>query len=559
MLAVAILNHFLIVSINNNLAVERLSKTIVMNIFQLMLAEEKFISSNDPQLLSEYDITEKNLKQSVSDIQSIADNETIKSLAKKIEKLENSHVHLFQLLKDNIILTDNNKKSINETTSAMRDILTSIIVFADNEETSLMKLSGPHKDKLQSETKDFIALCNEIYLNLQNLLIFSDVKKYEETRKHIQEKLQLKNNNLEALFEAINSSEFNTLWGKVKIHFSKISELEEELFRKSEENKYLFLKLKENNEKVRKTAMEIETISRESIKKNIRINNFISIILTSGSIVVLSFLSFVLYRTIMISVSKVIRGVTKGTEQIFWSSEQVTSASHSLAKGNSDQAASSEEISSSLEEVSSMIKQNAGNAGSADNFMKEVGQVIEKANNSVNRLSDSMEEIISASRETSGLVETIDEIAFQTNLLALNAAVEAARAGEAGGGFAVVAGEVRNLAMRTAQAARNTSGLIEGTLEKIQTGGEITSETRRAFDEVASYADKVGKLIAEIAETSGEQALSIGYLNNTVRETDKVTQGNAANAEETASASEEMKAQVEKIKILVNELTYLIG
>ncbi|MCP4348195.1 MAG: hypothetical protein GY795_22055 [Desulfobacterales bacterium] len=559
MLAIAILNHFLIVSINNNLAVERLSKTIVMNIFQLMLAEEKFISSNDQQLLSEYDITEKNLKQSVSDIQSIADNETIKSLAKKIEKLENSHVHLFQLLKDNIILTDNNKKSINETTSVMRDILTSIIVFADNEETSLMKLSDPHKDKLQSETKDFIALCNEIYLNLQNLLIFSDVKKYEETRKHIQEKLQLKNNNLEALFEAINSSEFNILWGKVKVHFSEISELEEELFRKSEENKYLFLKLEENNEKVRKTAMEIETISRESIKKNIRINNFISIILTSGSIVVLSLLSFVLYRTIMISVSKVISGVTKGTEQIFWSSEQVTSASHSLAKGNSDQAASSEEISSSLEEVSSMIKQNADNAGSADNFMKEVGQVIEKANNSVNRLSDSMEEIISASKETSGLVETIDEIAFQTNLLALNAAVEAARAGEAGGGFAVVAEEVRNLAMRTAQAARNTSGLIEGTLKKIQTGGEITSETRRAFDEVASYADKVGKLIAEIAGTSGEQALSIGYLNSTVRETDKVTQGNAANAEETASASEEMKAQVEKIKILVNELTDLIG
>ena len=304
------------------------------------------------------------------------------------------------------------------------------------------------------------------------------------------------------------------------------------------------------------TASLSQNVERQEIRKLLKAVFMISMIVSG-----LAFAFTVIFsrKWVIFPVRRIISGVNRGTEQIASSSVQVASASHSLAEGNSEQAATSEEISSSLEEVACMVRQNADNSGLADNFMKEVGQVIEKANESVNRLTGSMEEIIRASRETSGLVKTIDEIAFQTNLLALNAAVEAARAGEAGGGFAVVAEEVRNLAMRATQAARNTSGLIEETLKKIQTGGEITSETSKAFEEVASYVSKVGKLITEIAGTSGEQAHRIGHLNNAVSETDKLTQKNAADAEEMASASEEMKAQVRKIKILVNELTALIS
>ena len=239
--------------------------------------------------------------------------------------------------------------------------------------------------------------------------------------------------------------------------------------------------------------------------------------------------------------------------QVGSASGQVASSSQQLAEGSSEQASSLEETSSSLEEMASMTRQNADNAGQANTLMKDANQVIGKANESMGDLTTSMNDISKASEETSKIIKTIDEIAFQTNLLALNAAVEAARAGEAGAGFAVVAEEVRNLAMRSAEAAKNTAVLIEGTVKKVGNGAEIVAKTNEAFTEVATSSSKVGELVGEIAAASNEQREGIDQVNKAVAEMDKVTQQNAANAEESASASEELTAQAQELQSMIAE------
>ena len=257
-------------------------------------------------------------------------------------------------------------------------------------------------------------------------------------------------------------------------------------------------------------------------------------------------------------VRRVIGGLSEASDQVAAASSQVAGASQQLAEGASEQAASIEETSSSLEEMSSMTRQNADNANQAKQLMTQAQETVSRAGNSMEGLTTSMGEISRASEATSKIIKTIDEIAFQTNLLALNAAVEAARAGEVGAGFAVVADEVRNLAMRAAEAAKNTSDLIEGTVKKVKEGSELVVKTSTEFREVALIVERSSQLIGEISGASLEQAQGVEQVNKAVGEMDKVVQQNAANAEESASASEEMNAQAYQMKEYVEELRSLV-
>jgi methyl-accepting chemotaxis protein len=265
-------------------------------------------------------------------------------------------------------------------------------------------------------------------------------------------------------------------------------------------------------------------------------------------------IGFLQSRSVSRALGHIIKGLSQVASGAARSSDQVSKASQSLAQSTSEQAASLEETSSSMEEMASMTRQNADNAVQADTMMKEAGVIVNKANNSMTELRASMEQINQASNETAKIIKTIDEISFQTNLLALNAAVEAARAGEAGAGFAVVADEVRNLALRAAEAAKNTGVLIEDNVRDIKDGSAKVIEADDAFDLVEDSSAKVTELVAEIASASSEQARGIDQVNLALTEMDKVTQQNAANAEESAAASEELRHQAQSVESLTGEL-----
>jgi methyl-accepting chemotaxis protein len=238
---------------------------------------------------------------------------------------------------------------------------------------------------------------------------------------------------------------------------------------------------------------------------------------------------------------------------------QVSSSSQALADGASEQAASLEETSSALEEMSSMTKRNADHAASAKTLAHQTRAAAETGANDMARMEQAMAAIKASSNNIAKIIKTIDEIAFQTNILALNAAVEAARAGEAGLGFAVVAEEVRNLAQRSAQAARETAERIEDSIQKSEHGAGISGKVAASLQEIVSKARKVDELIAEIASASSEQSQGILEVNRAVTQMDKITQSNAASAEESASAAAQLAGQAATLEQTVDTLLDLVG
>jgi len=258
-------------------------------------------------------------------------------------------------------------------------------------------------------------------------------------------------------------------------------------------------------------------------------------------------------------INKIIEALNKTANEVSDASDHISRSSQQLAEGSGEQASSIEETSSSLEELASMTRQNANNANQTDEIIKETGKIVDDVNRKLAQMTEAVGDISKNSEETQKIIKTIDEIAFQTNLLALNAAVEAARAGEAGAGFAVVAEEVRTLAMRSAEAAKDTSDLIGITVKSAKEGTELNEAVNEAFTKNAEMVAKTSGLVSGIAEASQEQAQGIEQINKAVAEMDKVTQQNAANAEESASASEQMSSQAEGLKNIVGALMDLIG
>jgi|GEM_PF-1165430 len=247
--------------------------------------------------------------------------------------------------------------------------------------------------------------------------------------------------------------------------------------------------------------------------------------------------------------------VDLAVEQISSAAGQISTGSQTLAESTSEQASSLEEVASSLEEMHSLTVGNADNARQGATLSQQALASVQKGNEAMGRMNEAMASISQSAEQTGKIIKTIDEIAFQTNLLALNAAVEAAHAGEAGKGFAVVAEEVKNLALRSAEAAKNTNELIEGSLKNSEAGTKIVHQVTESFGEIRTSFEKVNSIVNEISAASDEQAEGIGQVNTAINEMNQLTQRNAANAEESASAAEELNSQASELGSMVREFT----
>ena len=252
------------------------------------------------------------------------------------------------------------------------------------------------------------------------------------------------------------------------------------------------------------------------------------------------------------NISSTLTQINLAADQVSYGSEQVSSGAQALSQGSTEQASSIEELSATIVDISMNVKKNAENTQQANTEINNVEQEVETCNTKMNDMVIAMDEISTTSHEIRKIIKTIEDIAFQTNILALNAAVEAARAGAAGKGFAVVADEVRNLAGKSAEAAKNTTMLIESSIKAVETGNKIADETAQALASVVQGTSHVVNTVEQISEATIQQSQSIGQVTIGVEQISSVVQNNTATAEESAATSEELSAQAQRLKDLVS-------
>lgn len=536
---------------------------LVNVLFQTRKHEKEFLIHKKSQSIDALNQSIAALNDLIGDLKSNSDNNALSSELTEIGSLVEQYHNIFKKTAANIKRIEELKTDMKTASNAIFETLEKKfrepILNAQNMAIVTGEALNPVLDEL-------LKVADKLVMNLKDARLYETAFILYDDPGYI-EKFNAKLKVLEGvkedfvfLINTANNQDFKTAYSTIENQLKTYSSgTFNNVFALWKINKNTGVSMQDNGEKISEIARMLQQEAEKEmiIEKNNSIK-LCGIIFFAGlfsGVLLIYFIS----GSIVKPVNRIIEDLSESSVKATAVSEQISSASQSLADGASEQAASIEETSAALEEMSSMTKQSAGNADEVKELMRESGKIVSKVSGHMQQMTAAIDEITKASAETGEIIKTIDEIAFQTNLLALNAAVEAARAGEAGAGFAVVADEVRNLSLRSADAARTTADLIEKIIESVKHGSELVKSTQEVYQNNVEITSKTGQLVEEIASSSKQQDQGIQQVNIAVTEMDKVTQHNAANAQQSASASEQMHAQAGQLKELVDELVKLIN
>ncbi len=562
MAAVAGVNKVMYRSITMDIETGSKTREIIRNFLEMMVIEERFIGSEDLDLLAEHDALWSVVNKQISELKKSVSRESNLAMIQHIDSLVQDYSKMFDDLKINIARIKESKAEMAEILYRMSSSLEEIIAVLDDEETDLMmhgEFLDPLKVVLRNEIKDFITLWNKKSINIQELFLLHNIDEYQQRREEIEQQINIKMNNVKGSIDLVDKAEFREAWENIRSRVQEMKQKEDALFQSFTKNIELKKSLDGTNRKVQKEMQFVTNSIKSRIDSSVVAADRFNIILSFCVLCVFILVNIVVFKSILAGIRNIIKRLHRSSETLSMSSETLASSSAHLAEGAAEQAAALEETAASLEQMSAIASQNAKNSDEANALISEMIYVISAVNQHMKALTESMTSISERSDETFKVIKSIDGIAFQTNLLSLNASVEAARAGDSGAGFAVVAEEVRNLALLAANEAGNTTDLIEQTAKQINEGADRVEQTNRSFIRVSESSNTIRDIMKQIVDASAEQARGIDQISRAINELDQVTQQNTASSSEIAGESQGMKSMADEMEMSIDRLASLIG